>query len=245
MAFLKSHLDVVPPFQVQQVASARPAVLGARSDDVNTRARLSPRASLTRQHHPESRDVNRLKPSILNTRKAPSHLYNSHLSISPKRTTHYKQFRSNSRHEVFYMRPSTRLLLTTTTKRNITTTFHRQAVKMSSAPGIPSSTPLQPQSKNQHAVPSQDQGLTQTSPLSTSTPVGTAVASGTGATGGVGGNVGGSEDAASYGITSTALKTAPGVELSARQKVIVGGVLDVSHSFNPFPMSRELLKGEE
>jgi len=34
-------------------------------------------------------------------------------------------------------------------------------------------------------------------------------------------------DAASYGITSTDLKTAPGVELSSRQKLLVGSVLDL------------------
>merc|ERR1711900_37349 len=109
-----------------------------------------------------------------------------------------------------------------------------------SAPGIPSTTPLQSQS-DPTQPPSQSQGLTQksgvntaTGPVAGNTPAGvgagpTAVGGGSGLGGsGIGGSDGGEGgDAASYGITSTDLKTAAGVELSPRQRVLVGGVLDL------------------
>merc|ERR1711964_112065 len=105
----------------------------------------------------------------------------------------------------------------------------------------PNQSPL-PNSPCQHPAsppppPSQSQGLTQksgvntaTGPVAGNTPAGvgagpTAVGGGSGIGGSDGGEGG---DAASYGITSTDLKTAAGVELSPRQRVLVGGVLDVS-----------------
>ncbi|PVH78315.1 hypothetical protein DL98DRAFT_516811 [Cadophora sp. DSE1049] len=130
-----------------------------------------------------------------------------------------------------------RILTTTTTTKSTPKT----AVNMS-APGIPSSTPLQQQSASQAQdptqPPSQAQGLTQKSGVNTATgPVAGSTASGNGAgptsTGaggsgarGIGEGLGG-DDASSYGITSTDLKTAAGVELSPRQRVLVGGVLDL------------------
>ncbi|KAG4410601.1 hypothetical protein IFR04_016266, partial [Cadophora malorum] len=75
---------------------------------------------------------------------------------------------------------------------------------------------------------------TATGPVAGNTPAGvgagpTAVGGGSGLGGsGIGGSDGGEGgDAASYGITSTDLKTAAGVELSPRQRVLVGGVLDL------------------
>jgi len=126
------------------------------------------------------------------------------------------------------MRRSTLQLINSTKPRSFkTTTPFRFPVRMS-APGI--NAPLKPQSEQDHQVPGQSQGLSQTSAMSTSTPVGTAVAGGAGgaAVGGTSsGGMAGGDDAASYGIESTDLKTAAGVELSARQKVLVGGVLDL------------------
>ncbi|KAH7403671.1 hypothetical protein BKA64DRAFT_641639 [Cadophora sp. MPI-SDFR-AT-0126] len=99
------------------------------------------------------------------------------------------------------------------------------------------SAPLQPQSQAQDPTqpPSQSQGLTQKSGVSTATgsvagSIPSEVGAGPTSVGGGGagfGGVGGADDAASYGITSTDLKTAAGVELSARQRVLVGSVLDL------------------
>lgn len=64
---------------------------------------------------------------------------------------------------------------------------------------------------------------------STATTPGTGTGTGTGGFGvGNGSGKGSANDPATYGITSTDLKTAPGVELSPRQRVLVGSVLDVS-----------------
>jgi len=148
------------------------------------------------------------------------------------------------------MRPTTRLFTRVNTfktspqtaKRHISTSQPKPSPKLTmSAPGIPSTTPLQSQS-DPTQPPSQSQGLTQksgvntaTGPVAGNTPAGvgagpTAVGGGSGLGGsGIGGSDGGEGgDAASYGITSTDLKTAAGVELSPRQRVLVGGVLDVS-----------------
>ncbi|KAL5314121.1 hypothetical protein ACEPPN_018545 [Leptodophora sp. 'Broadleaf-Isolate-01'] len=104
-----------------------------------------------------------------------------------------------------------------------------------SAPGIPSTTtPLQSQSQAgnqpQTHIPVSEQNQTQTSGMSTSTATtpGTGTGTGTGGFGvGNGSGKGSANDPATYGITSTDLKTAPGVELSPRQRVLVGSVLDL------------------
>ena len=109
------------------------------------------------------------------------------------------------------------------TKRPLTTLTPKM-----SAPGIPSSTAgLQAQSEAQTQIPSAQAGLkTPAAGMSTYTSAPGAAAGGIGAGGaGLGGS--GGEGEGEYGITSE-VKTAPGVELSSRQRVLVGSVLDVS-----------------
>ncbi|KAH9216819.1 hypothetical protein DL95DRAFT_387331 [Leptodontidium sp. 2 PMI_412] len=102
-----------------------------------------------------------------------------------------------------------------------------------SAPGIPSTTtPLQSQSQAgnqpQTHIPVSEQNQTQTSGMSTSTATTPGTGTGTGGFGvGNGSGKGSANDPATYGITSTDLKTAPGVKLSPRQRVLVGSVLDL------------------